>query len=93
MTSRQAKTARKSRKTLSLSRNAVHYLETYQAQKKEASLSSAVEALIEERKQQDEEEKLAAQTRAYYDSLSSSELHANEAWAKFTESESANSEA
>ncbi len=93
MNYRQTKKPRKSRKTLSLSREAVIYLETYQAKKKEASLSSAVETLIEERKQQDEAEKLAAQTRAYYDSLTHPELDESEAWAKFTESESANSEA
>jgi hypothetical protein len=83
----------KSRKTFSLSRDAVTYLETYQAKKKAASLSSAVEALIEERKQQDASEKLAAQTRAYYDSLTPGELDESEAWAKLAESESANSEA
>ena len=82
----------KSRKTLSLSRSAVTYLEIYQAKKREASLSSAVEALIEERKQQDEQEKLAAQTRAYYDSLSPTEQDESEAWGKFTESEAADSE-
>jgi hypothetical protein len=85
--------ARKSRKTLSLSRDAVVYLETYQAKKKEASLSSAVEALIEERKQQEEAEKLAAQTRSYYDSLTPTDQDESEAWGEFTESESANSEA
>jgi hypothetical protein len=82
----------KSRKTFSLSRDAVTYLETYQAKKKEASLSSAVEALIEERKEQEEAEKLAAQTRAYYDSLGADELGESEAWGKFAESESANTE-
>jgi len=82
----------KSRKTLSLSRSAVSYLETYQAKKREASLSSAVEALIEERKQMDEEEKLAAQTRAYYDSMTLTEQEENETWGKFAESEAADFE-
>ena len=92
MSRNQARSQRKSRKTLSLSRDAVVYLETYQARKKEASLSSAVEALIEERKQQEEAEKLAAQTRAYYDSLTPAEQDESEVWGKFAESEAADSE-
>ena len=83
----------KSRKTLSLSRAAVTYLETYQAKKKEPSLSSAVEALIEERRQQDEKAKLAAQTRAYYDSMTPADQEEGEAWGKFTELEATDSEA
>ncbi len=83
----------KSRKTLSLSRDAVAYLESYQARKKEASLSSAVEAMIRERKQRDEAEKLAAQTRAYYDSFGPAEAEESEAWGKFAESELAEPEA
>ena len=93
MSRAHTKSPRKARRTFSLSKEAVIYLETYQAKTKEASLSSAVEALIEERKQQDAAEKLAAQTRAYYDSLSSAELDDSEVWGKFAESESANSEA
>jgi hypothetical protein len=89
----QPRLPRKSRTTLSLSRDAVVYLKSYQAQKNQASLSSAVEALIEEQKQREAGEKLAAQTRAYYDSLTSSEQEESEAWGKFAESESANSEA
>lgn len=90
----RAKTApRKSRKTFSLSRDAVAYLETYQAQAKEASLSSAVEALIHERKQQEEADRLAAQMRAYYDSFSPAEQDESEAWGKFVESEITDSEA
>lgn len=83
----------KSRKTFSLSREAVTYLETYQVKKKEASLSSAVEALIEERKQQEAAENLAAQTRAYYDTLAPAEQDETEAWGRFVESEIADSEA
>jgi hypothetical protein len=83
----------KSRKTLSLSRDAVIFLESYQTQKKEASLSSAVEALIEEQKQRQAAEKLTAQTRVYYDSLTADDQDETEAWGKFTESEAADLEA
>jgi hypothetical protein len=93
MNRRQTRTSsRKSRKTFSLSRDAVMYLETFQARKKEASLSGAVEALIHERKEQEAADKLAAQTRAYYDSLTPAELGDSEAWGKFAESEVADSE-
>jgi hypothetical protein len=84
--------ARKSRKTFSLSRDAVAYLETYQAKKKEASLSGAFEAIIRERKEQEKKDQLTAQTRAYYDSLASEDVDESEAWGKFAESELANSE-
>ena len=93
MNRNQTHLARKSRKTLSLSKDAVTYLESYKAQKREASLSSAVEALIEEQKQRDAAEKLATQTRAYYDSLTPSQQEDSEAWGQFAESESAKSEA
>lgn len=92
MSRTQSRSPRKSRTTLSLSHDAVVYLKSYQAEKKEASLSSAVEALIEEQKQRETLEKLAAETRAYYDSLASDEQEESEAWGKFAESESANSE-
>jgi len=65
---------RKSRKTFSLSRETTAYLETYRARRKDPSLSAAVEAIIRERRQQEEADKLAAQTRAYYDSLPPAEL-------------------
>ena len=84
---------RKSRKTFSLSRDAVAYLETYQSKKRESSLSGAVEALIHERKQQEEADRQVAQTRAYYDSLGEEEKNEDDAWGRFAESEIADSEA
>lgn len=85
--------ARKSRKTFSLSRDAVIYLEAYRSKKKESSLSSAIESLIDERRQQEEAQKLAAQTLAYYDSLSPEEEIESDVWGRFTESEVSDSEA
>jgi len=84
---------RKSRKTFSLSRDAVAYLETYRNERKESSLSGAVEALIHERRQQEEAARLAAQTRAYYDSLTPAAQEESEAWGRFAESELTDSEA
>jgi len=85
--------SRKSRKTFSLSRDAVTYLENYRSKKKEPSLSGAVEALIHERRQQEEGDRLAAQTRAYYDSLSPEEEDESDTWGRFAESEVSDSEA
>jgi hypothetical protein len=85
--------SRKSRKTFSLSRDAVAYLETYRARRKEPSLSGVVEAIIRERREEEEADKLAAQTRAYYDSVTPAELKETEAWGEFVESEIADSEA
>jgi hypothetical protein len=85
--------SRKSRKTLSLSRDAVAYLESYRTKRRELSLSGAVEAIIRERKEQEEADKVTAQIRAYYDSLTSAELDESEAWGSFVESEMADSEA
>lgn len=84
--------SRKSRKTFSLSRDAAAYLETYRVKRKEPSLSAAVEALIRERKEQEEADRLAAQTSAYYESLSPGESGESEDWAEFAESELARSE-
>jgi hypothetical protein len=86
-------TSRKRRKTFSLSRDAVSYLETYQARRKEPSLSGVVESIIRERKEKEEADNLAAQTRAYYDSLPPAELDESAAWGEFVESEIADSEA
>jgi len=83
---------RKSRKTFSLSRDALVYLETYRVGRKEQSLSGVVEALIRERREQDEADKLAAQTRAYYDSLPPSDAAEQEAWGEFVETDMADSD-
>jgi hypothetical protein len=80
-------TRNKSRRTFSLSHDAVAYLESYRHKRKEGSLSGAVEAMIRERRDREEQEKLAAQTRAYYDSLQPAELEESEAWGAFGESE------
>jgi hypothetical protein len=83
---------RKSRKTFSLSRDTLAYLESYRVRGKAPSLSGVVEVIVREQKEREEAEKIAAETRQYYDTVGSAELEESEIWGKFAEYEAADSE-
>ena len=74
---------RKEKKTFSLSRESVSYLESLRKQKKRHSTSSVLEDLILQQRQASEMERISAAVTRYYDSLSDGEQTEDRAWGEF----------
>jgi predicted CopG family antitoxin len=77
---------RKERKTFSLSREAVAYLESMR-KKQGKSTSEVLEELILARKLADQQERISQNIRNYYDSLCNEEQAENRVWGEFAESQ------
>jgi hypothetical protein len=75
--------ARKARKTFSLSRETVKYLETLRRERKKDSMSSVLEDLIRQQQQASEMERISASVTRYYDSLTAEEIAEDRAWGEF----------
>lgn len=80
------RTLRKAKRTFSLSRDVLSYLESVRREKK-ASLSSTLEDIVRQQQQAKEMERVAASITGYYDSISDEERSANRAWGAFAESQ------
>jgi hypothetical protein len=80
-------TSRKAKKTLSLSRDSVAYLEHKRKRAQKASISEVVEEMIQASKLASEKERISAGVRSYYDSLPSAEQEENRSWGQFSESQ------
>ena len=81
------KKARKEKKTFSLSRESILYLESVRKQKKRESISSVLEELIRQEQQAREMERISASVTRYYDSLTAEEREENRAWGEFAETQ------
>jgi len=79
----RSNTVRKEKKTFSLSRESVSYLESLRKQKKRHSTSSVLEDLIRQQRQASEMERISAAVTRYYDSLSDQEQAEDRAWGEF----------
>jgi hypothetical protein len=77
---------KKEKKTFSLSRDAVNYLEDAQ-QETRKSASQILEELIVEKKLQAERARISTAITNYYDSLTDAELQTDNAWGQFGESQ------
>jgi len=75
--------ARKARKTFSLSRETVKYLESLCRESKKDSMSSVLEDLIRQQQQTKEVERISTATTRYYDSLTDEESAEDRAWGDF----------
>jgi hypothetical protein len=75
----------KARKTFSLSREAVSYLEALRAAKRSPSISSVLEDLIRQRREAEEAQRISASISGYYDSLSDDQVAEDRAWGEFAE--------
>ncbi len=73
----------KARKTFSLSRETVRYLESLRKEKKKDSMSSVLEDVIRQQQQSKEMERISASVTRYYDSLSPEEVAEDRAWGDF----------
>ena len=79
--------SRKEKKTFSLSRESVTYLEHRRKREQKASISQVVEELIQASKQASERTRISAGVKSYYDSLSSAEQEEDRVWGEFSESQ------
>jgi hypothetical protein len=75
--------ARKARKTFSLSRETVKYLESLRKERKKDSMSSVLEDVIQQLQQTKEMERISASATRYYDSFSVEEIAEDRAWGDF----------
>lgn len=71
---------RKARKTFSLSRESLRYLEDLRKERKKDSMSSVLEDVIKQLQQAKEVERFSAATTRYYDSLTPEEIAEDRAW-------------
>lgn len=74
---------RKARKTFSLSRETVQYLESLRKERKKDSMSSVLEDVIRQLQQTKELERISASVTSYYDSLTPEETAEDRAWGDF----------
>ena len=79
--------ARKEKKTFSLSRESLRYLEAVRKERRNASVSSVLDELIRQQQQAKEMERISASITHYYDSLSDEEVAEERAWGEFAESQ------
>lgn len=77
--------SRKQRKTFTLSRQAIGYLEAVRKEARSASTSAVLEQMILERRQQRERQKTDTAITRYYDSLTAGEREENRLWGEFSE--------
>jgi hypothetical protein len=75
--------ARKAKKTFSLSRQSVAYLESLRRERKKDSMSSVLEDIIRQQQQTKELERISASVTRYYDSLTAEEIAEDRAWGEF----------
>ena len=78
---------RKARKTFSLSRQAVTYLESVRKETKRISMSSVLEDIIRAQQEAKEVERISASFTRYYDSLTEAEIAENRSWGQFAETQ------
>lgn len=77
----------KEKKTFTLSREAVNFLEDEKQKRGVQSTSSVLEDLIQERRRKSNTKETDAAISAYYDSLSDEERAEDERWGEFAESQ------
>lgn len=80
--SRRATT--KARKTFSLSKEILEFLEAVRKHQKADSLTAALEMILREEKQRRELKELNSTISQYYDSLSNEEVAEQRNWGEFT---------
>jgi len=78
---------RKAKRTFTLSRDSVDFLETEREKRGQESTSAVLEELIRECRQKPDTQKIDAAISAYYDSLSDEEREENKCWGEFAESQ------
>lgn len=78
---------RKEKKTFSLSRESLRYLEAVRKERKGTSVSSVLDELIAQQRRSQEARRISASITSYYDSLTDKEVAEDRAWGEFAESQ------
>jgi hypothetical protein len=73
----------KAKRTFSLSRQTVAFLESERKARREKSLSAVLEEIVRHRQEQKEMERVSAAFTSYYDSLTPGDIAEDRAWADF----------
>jgi len=79
--------SRKARKTFSLSRETVKYLEALRKERKKDSMSAVLEDVVRQLQQTKELERISASVSHYYDNLSDEQMAEDRAWGEFAETQ------
>lgn len=83
----KSSSVRKEKKTFSLSRESLRYLEAVRKERNSNSVSSVLDELIRQQQQAKEMERISASITNYYDSLTDKEVAEDRAWGEFAESQ------
>jgi hypothetical protein len=79
--------ARKAKRTFSLSRQTVAFLESERKSRHEKSLSAVLEEIVRSHQEEKEMERISAAFTRYYDSLTPEEIAEDRAWGEFATSQ------
>jgi len=83
----RSRTARKEKRTFSLSRESLHFLESMRKKRKGTSVSAMLDELIARQRRAEESRRISASITSYYDSLTDKEVAEDRAWGEFAESQ------
>jgi len=85
-------TERKQRRTFTLSRQAIRYLEAARREARNPSTSAVLEQIIREQQRLRERRKFEAAITHYYDTLTAAEREDSRLWGEFSEQQIADKE-
>lgn len=74
---------RKAKRTFSLSREVVSFLESERRARRQKSLSAVLEEIVRRQQEEKEMERISAAFTRYYDSLTPAEIAEDRAWGEF----------
>lgn len=83
----RANTARKEKRTFSLSRESLQFLETVRKKRKGTSASAVLDDLLAEQRRTYENKRISASIASYYDSLTEEDVAEDVVWGRFAENE------
>ena len=75
--------ATKEKRTFSLSRESLRYLEKERKQRAAKSMSAVLEDVIRRQQQEEETRRISASITSYYDSLTDEQVAEDRAWGEF----------
>ncbi|HEX3739042.1 MAG TPA: hypothetical protein VHV29_04885 [Terriglobales bacterium] len=80
-------TSRKEKRTFSLSRESLHFLESMRKKQKRASVSAVLDELIAQQRRSQEADRISASIASYYNSLTDNEVTEDRLWGQFAETQ------
>jgi NAD dependent epimerase/dehydratase family enzyme len=79
--------SRKEKRTFSLSRESLHFLESIRKKQKRASVSAVLDELIAQQRRSQEADRISASIASYYNSLTDNEVTEDRLWGQFAETQ------